>query len=232
VTYRVVRFPRVGSTNDVALWAVAAGERPGLVVVAREQARGKGRKTRDWTSPEGGLWMSVALDPTVAANLAGLVPLAVGCAACEALQRLKVDARLRWPNDLMLGDRKLGGILVESRTNAGAFSAIVAGIGVNVANEPPSADAAAVRDVRPELAPDPVMDGVLDRLAGYEAALARRDFRLVTERFMGNAWGIDEDMVLDGIPCRPKEIAVDGALIVERPGGRLEIARTGSLRRA
>lgn len=220
----------MGSTNDVALAAATAGAQPGLVVRADVQARGKGRKTRDWSSPPGGLWASVLLSPEVPSVHQGLIPLAVGCACAEALEQLGIDVGVRWPNDLMLGDRKVGGILVEGRVLGSALSQVVAGMGINVQNPPPVDGAASLGEVAADLTPGQLLKGILDRLATYEDALGRADAKWLCQRFMRYAWGIDQELLLDGEPCRPKEIAIDGALIVQLPDGNIDIARTGSLR--
>lgn len=230
MTYRVTRFRELGSTNDVALEAASAGADPGLVIRADVQARGKGRKARDWSSPAGGLWASVLLSPDVPAVHQGLIPLAVGCACAQALESLGVEVAIRWPNDLMLGDRKVGGILVEGRVLGTTLSQVVAGMGINVQNQPPVQDAASLSEVLPGLTPGRLLAGILGYLGRYEEALARADAKLLCQRFMRYAWGIDRELLLDGQPCRPKEIAIDGALIVELPDGSIDVTRTGSLR--
>lgn len=227
---RLVRFPSVGSTNDIVLEAAQAGAAPGLVVQAGEQLRGKGRRARDWRSPPGGLWMSVLLDPRAASVGQGLLPLAVGSAAAEALVGLGVPTRLRWPNDLMVGDAKLGGILVESRTQGERFTALAAGIGINVENAAPGPEATACHEHVPGVRVAAVRGAVLDALSRAERSLATGDAKWVCQAFMARAWGIDRALLLDGEPVTPREIALDGALIVERPGGRIDIARAGSLR--
>lgn len=231
VRYRVVRFPSVGSTNDIALDAATLGVPPGLVVQADVQVRGKGRKARDWVSPEGGLWATVLLAPGVPLLHAGLVPLAVGCACVEALGKHGAEARLRWPNDLMLDDAKLGGILVETRSSQEGFEAIAAGIGINVANPPPVAHGTSLAQAL-EHAPSPreLLATLLSRLPRYEEALGKGDAQWLCERFMHVAWGMGRTLLLDGEPVRPKEIAVDGALIVEREGSGIDVVRSGSLR--
>lgn len=228
--YRPIRFASVGSTNDIAMDAASAGAQPGLVVQADEQVRGKGRSARDWASPRGGLWMSVLLEASLPQNAAGLAPLAVGCACCQALEDLGAEALLRWPNDLMLDDAKVGGILVESRTEHDHLEQIVAGIGINVANDPPVETATRVQDAVPGATPADVRRAILDRLGPMEALLAEGQPKAICNQFMQNAWGIGRELLLDGDPCIPKEIAVDGALIVEDLEGNVEIHRTGSLR--
>lgn len=228
--YRPIRFRSVGSTNDIAMEAARAGVEPGLVVQADLQERGKGRKERDWRSPEGGLWMSVVLDADLPPNAAGLIPLAVGVACCRGLEEVGADVALRWPNDLMLGDRKVGGILVESRTEEERLSQAVTGIGINVQNDPPLEEAASISEVASGLGPIGVRDAILAELAPCERALAEGKPKRICAWFMDDAWGIGRELELDGEPRIPKEIAVDGALIVETLDGQVEVHRTGSLR--
>jgi BirA family biotin operon repressor/biotin-[acetyl-CoA-carboxylase] ligase len=122
----------VGSTNDVALAAAAESGQP-TVVIADAQTGGRGRRGRKWFSPAGsGLYVSIVLDLSEAAELErarGLTPLAAGVALAEAISAsCGIDVLLKWPNDLMTGGRKLGGILAEAATP----TRIVVGYGLNV----------------------------------------------------------------------------------------------------
>jgi BirA family biotin operon repressor/biotin-[acetyl-CoA-carboxylase] ligase len=123
-----------GSTNTDALAAARDGAPHGSVFLADEQTAGRGRGDHNWQSAAGqGLYVSVLLRPTIATEHMPLIPLAAGLAAAQAIGMtagLVVD--LRWPNDLLIGERKTGGILVESKTEAGAPSFAVVGIGINV----------------------------------------------------------------------------------------------------
>ena len=103
----------VGSTNDAMKDRARAGAPAWSAVVASRQTTGRGRQGRAWLSPEGNLFLSVLLRPALALDRAGMLPLAAGVAAAEAAGEWGVDARLKWPNDLMVAGRKLGGVLVE-----------------------------------------------------------------------------------------------------------------------
>jgi BirA family biotin operon repressor/biotin-[acetyl-CoA-carboxylase] ligase len=134
------RLDSVPSTNDVALRLVRDGAAHGTVVAAEEQTRGRGTKGRGWHSPRGrGLYASFILrwdDPRGLEETFALLPLAAGLAAAEAvLQSAGVEALLKWPNDLVHGRRKLGGILTEAVFRAGAPGHAVVGIGINVNHE-------------------------------------------------------------------------------------------------
>lgn len=135
-----LHFARVtGSTNADAI-AAARGDAQniggphGSVYFADEQLAGRGRGDHGWVSVAGeGLYVSILLRPQIPVSRLTLLPLAAGLAAAEAIRAvtgLTVD--LRWPNDLLIGSRKAGGILVESQTDASTVSYAVVGIGINV----------------------------------------------------------------------------------------------------
>ena len=144
---RLIARAEVESTNDVAWEALAQGMPDGTAVVADVQTRGRGRAGRSWSTGAGrGLALSLLLHPGCPAREAadggrGAIPLAAGLALARALERLGARADLKWPNDLMLGGRKVAGILCESRRGAGAEpppggEAVVIGVGVNVREGP------------------------------------------------------------------------------------------------
>lgn len=121
------------STMDEARRAAEAGEGEGFVVVADRQTAGRGRRDRTWFSPEGNLNATVLLRPAVAADRATWIPLVAGVAMSEAIERL-IDrpARVKWPNDVLLADRKVAGILTESRwDDDGRLAWVLVGAGVN-----------------------------------------------------------------------------------------------------
>jgi BirA family biotin operon repressor/biotin-[acetyl-CoA-carboxylase] ligase len=138
--------PVTGSTNSDAMAAARSGAPHGAVLLADQQTAGRGRGDHAWHSAAGeGLYMSVLLRPDLAPAFWPLLPLAAGLAAADAIRAvtgLVID--LRWPNDLLLGPRKTGGILVEAqsqaqsqaqnqaRPEAAASAFAVVGIGINV----------------------------------------------------------------------------------------------------
>jgi BirA family biotin operon repressor/biotin-[acetyl-CoA-carboxylase] ligase len=128
----VQAYESVGSTNDVARGLAVAGGAAGTVVLAEEQVAGRGRVGRGWASPpELGLWFSVIARP---AGDPSLLPLRVGLAVAEALDAFLSDAPalLKWPNDLLVGGRKLGGVLCEGSWEAGGRGFVIAGVGLNL----------------------------------------------------------------------------------------------------
>ena len=126
----VLVVERTGSTNTDCAARARAGAPEGLVLAAEEQTAGRGRLGRTWLSPpRAALTFSVLLRPVgVPPVRRGWLPLLAGVAAATAVRQVSgLDVRLKWPNDLLLGPRKLAGILAEQ-----SGGAVIAGIGVNV----------------------------------------------------------------------------------------------------
>jgi BirA family biotin operon repressor/biotin-[acetyl-CoA-carboxylase] ligase len=126
--------PVTDSTNTDALAAARSGAPHGSVWFADEQRAGRGRGDHAWRSASGeGLYASVLLRPQFPALRLQLLPLAAGLAAADAIRAVTgLVADLRWPNDLLLGPNKAGGILVEAKTEGGGVAFAVVGIGINV----------------------------------------------------------------------------------------------------
>jgi len=127
-------FDTIGSTNDEAL-AWAANDTPDLsVVIADEQTAGRGRLDRKWFTPKGtALAFSIVLRPTPEerphlTRIVGLAALGVA----ESLRERGLDARIKWPNDVLIQNRKVCGILIESVWSGEDIDCVVIGIGVNV----------------------------------------------------------------------------------------------------
>ena len=132
--WRTVEVTAVtGSTNADLLARAAAGEPEGAVLAADHQSSGRGRLGRTWTSPpRAALTFSVLLRPSVPRARLGWLPLLAGVAVAAAVRAVAaVDAQLKWPNDVLVGPRKLAGILAET-----AGDAVVVGTGVNVSTRP------------------------------------------------------------------------------------------------
>jgi BirA family biotin operon repressor/biotin-[acetyl-CoA-carboxylase] ligase len=143
--WRVTHVAETGSTNDDLVVAAAAGEAAGVVLVADHQRAGRGRVGRRWEAPPGSaLLVSVLVRPgsEAVARPHGATQ-AMAMAARQACRDVAgFTPALKWPNDLLAGDRKLAGILAEARAHAGRIEAVVIGLGLNVSwpPEPPPAD--------------------------------------------------------------------------------------------
>ena len=158
--------PSTGSTNSDLAQAAREGAAAGLVLVAEEQSAGRGRLDRSWTAPaRSGLTFSVLLRPAGPATMLGWLPLLAGLAVAEAVGKVaQLDIRLKWPNDVLVGERKLGGILAER-----VGGAVVVGFGLNVSAVAAELPGPAATSLAVEGAVctdrDPVLRAVLRRLA-------------------------------------------------------------------
>jgi BirA family transcriptional regulator, biotin operon repressor / biotin---[acetyl-CoA-carboxylase] ligase len=230
VTPRLYHYERVGSTMDVLHQLAADGAPAGTVVMAGEQLEGRGSRGRPWHSPPGGLWLSALFRPPASEGME-VISLRVGLAIADSLEPLvATEVRLKWPNDLMLNDRKVGGILCEARWHGGALGWVAVGIGLNVCNRISpdlTRTAVSLAEERPGLTVDETaglivtalrqVDLSADRLSQAELArFARRDWlrgREIRSPLSGTVLGLSDD----------------GALLV-RTSGQSEIpVRNGSV---
>lgn len=130
----ILVFEETASTNDVVEHLAKSGAREGLVVFAESQTRGRGRRGRLWSSPRGkGLWFSVLLRPTLPPSAASRITVAASVAVARAIrQNCGVDARIKWPNDVMVNGKKVAGILTELRAEADEILLAILGVGIDV----------------------------------------------------------------------------------------------------
>ncbi len=131
-------FRQLDSTLNAVHGLGAQGAPAGSVVIAEQQTAGRGRDGRTWHSPAGGAWLGVLLRPE-RAELSAMA-VRVGLAVADAVDALlgRAETRLKWPNDVLLGDRKLAGILCEGRWHGAALHWLAVGVGVNVCNAIPA----------------------------------------------------------------------------------------------
>ncbi|NOZ77144.1 MAG: biotin--[acetyl-CoA-carboxylase] ligase [Euryarchaeota archaeon] len=127
----------VGSTNDVAKGLAREGAGEGTVVIAGVQKGGKGRFGREWLSPEGGVWMSVVLRPGLPPGDVPILTLAGGLALAKAIRGYcGLEVGIKWPNDILIGERKVAGILTEAEMDSERVHFAVMGMGINANFDP------------------------------------------------------------------------------------------------
>ena len=210
---RCAVFARLSSSLDAIHELGAHGAPAGAVVVTEEQSAGRGRDGRTWCSPAGGVWLGMLLRPPVSAP--GALSLRVGLVVADVVDELLGAARaqLKWPNDVLLEDRKVAGILCESRWQGETRQWLGVGIGVNVANEIPEDlrhSAVALSELRGGVRRIDVLDLLVPALVGCAtqradlseqelAAFATRDWlrgRHLARPASGRAAGIRADGAL------------------------------------
>jgi BirA family biotin operon repressor/biotin-[acetyl-CoA-carboxylase] ligase len=223
------------STNTTLRELAQGGEPEGTVVVAEEQRAGKGRLGRGWASPRGGLWFSVLLRPPVAPSEAPGLALMTGVAVARALSKqLGLEARLKWPNDVLVSGKKLCGILAESRSD-GKLEYVILGIGIN-ANFLVSAlpeelrrSAVTVREVlRHPVDRLGLLRAILKELdAGYSEFRAGRSADILAEwkrlsETLGRTVRVETATgVVEGVA---EDVDARGALVVRMPEGAVSVS--------
>lgn len=130
-------FDCLPSTNSTLWELVEGGAPPGTVVIATEQSAGRGQWGRQWQSNRGGLYLSTDWQPHTPATQTHLLTLCSGWGIAIALRERGVPVQLKWPNDLILNHRKLGGILTETRIRRSKIDRAVVGVGINWENPVP-----------------------------------------------------------------------------------------------
>jgi BirA family transcriptional regulator, biotin operon repressor / biotin---[acetyl-CoA-carboxylase] ligase len=230
---RIVWFPEVGSTNDIAARLAESGASEGTVVVAEAQSAGRGRLGRSWSSPEGaGLYVSTVLRPGQRA--AALLTIGAGVAVCEGIRAATgLTPDLKWPNDALIAGRKVAGVLAEASAAEGALQYVVLGVGINLAPAPHAPDIAErATSLEAELG-RPVDRGLV--LAELLSALANRYSEIQRGETAATirAWRLLASATLSravewesgGTQQRgvARDIDESGALLVDTPGGRTRV---------
>jgi len=125
-------FREVDSTNEVAKKLAREGAPEGTIVIAESQSRGKGRRGKKWISPLGGAWLSIILRPNTLPINAPQLTFIAGVAAAETIkEEYGLDAGIKWPNDVLIGNKKVCGVLTEISTEIDTIDYIVTGIGID-----------------------------------------------------------------------------------------------------
>jgi len=137
-------FESLSSTNQTLWELINQGEKPGCVVIAMQQSAGRGQWGRKWSSPLGGLYLSLAIPtlgytsaPQLKATDSYQLTLASAWGIAAQLQKHGVTVKIKWPNDLVLNGYKLGGILTETKIHQGQITQAIIGVGINWANPVP-----------------------------------------------------------------------------------------------
>ena len=222
--FTVEVLSQVDSTNSELMRRARLGQSEPVLLVAEQQTAGRGRLGRQWQSQAGdSLTFSLGL-PMAPADWAGL-SLAVGVCLADALH---ADIRLKWPNDLWLADRKLGGILIETASVAGGQQGLatryaVVGVGINLAPRPLvglSIPAAALRELLPNADASQVLLTVAEPLVRTLQAFATFGFAPFQARFNGRDALRERAVTLsDGTSGTAHGVSETGALLVHTAHG-------------
>jgi BirA family transcriptional regulator, biotin operon repressor / biotin---[acetyl-CoA-carboxylase] ligase len=245
-----------GSTNDDARAAARAGAPHGSAYLAEAQTKGRGRGGNVWFSPPGeNLYLSVLLRPRVEASRIAPFTLAVGLAVARVvdLQRTQLEARIKWPNDVLLGGKKVAGVLVEGQIQAGVaeslsrwggerpgtpahVASLVVGVGLNVgttrfpADLERTATSLAIAGA-PGVDPSTVAADLLVELGGALASFEAHGLAAVLEELRARDALVDASLRVGSVEGRGAGIDAEGRLLVRTGAGDVIAVASGSVER-
>ncbi|HET9146474.1 MAG TPA: biotin--[acetyl-CoA-carboxylase] ligase [Acetobacteraceae bacterium] len=230
--WRIETFETLDSTSDLCLARAAAGEAAGFAVLAGVQTGGRGRAGRSWQSPPGNLFLSVLLRPAARPEDAGLFSLMAGLVLAESLQRFlppPVKTMLKWPNDVLIGSAKLGGVLIEAGIETDRIGWMVIGFGANLAHAPgvPGRAVTSLAAHGGAANPNQVMREILARLDRWLNPMEPETLRAA---WLGRAHAPGTPVTVDGgrVSGSFAGLTAEGSLLLERAGG-VETIRAGEI---
>jgi BirA family biotin operon repressor/biotin-[acetyl-CoA-carboxylase] ligase len=228
----------LGSTQERARGLAHAGTPHGTLVVAEVQTGGRGRLGRPWGSPKGGLWMSLVLRPWFEANLASRITQTASVGVAKALWEIGVEARIKWPNDLLAGGKKVCGILAESSAGNTTearkerrLDYVILGVGMNANLDPAELGVPdrVVTTIRSELGHDvEPLELLRALLSNLEAELGRiEDFGAVLEDWRTLNCTLGEKVRVrrfgETIEGRAVDVTAEGVLLLSTRGDTVEL---------
>ena len=223
-------FEEVGSTNRIARELADDGAKEGTVVICETQSDGRGRLSRTWISPRGGLWFSFILRPQIPPKKAPIVTLLTGVAVAKAIRGFGLDAKIKWPNDVLINERKVSGILTEMDTDSDVVNYIVVGVGINAnvdrtvfLEEFKDRTTSLKEELKTDISRVDLMQSFLQEMEHYYTSFKNKDFECVIsewKRLSGTLGShVRIETPAEEIEGKAIDINPDGALILELSDG-------------
>ena len=201
--YRLASFDQIGSTNSEAMARAKAGERGPMWFVTAEQTAGRGRRQRAWIAPRGNLAASVLetadVTPATAATLGFAAGLALETALRTVARAASIAFSLKWPNDVLAGQAKLSGILLEAEAIPGAGLAVVVGMGTNVVAAPEGmlTPATSLKALGLDISAETLFTALSDSWAEYRGIWDQgRGFGEIRRRWLALAAGLGQPVAV------------------------------------
>ena len=235
-------FQQLDSTNETAMELALEGSPEGTTVIAEEQLRGRGRNNRIWHSPAGvGIYCSIILHPTLTPAKAQVMTLMTAVAITKAvMQETSLKPKIKWPNDILVNNKKVAGILLESKVSSDQIEHAVIGFGINVNHtlaDLPSKPMFEASSLGMELG-EPVERGaltarILGELEGAYERLQQDDLIMILEQWrhfsatLGQPIRVwQRDKVIEGVAI---DVTDEGGLEVRLKDGSLMIIHSGNV---
>jgi BirA family biotin operon repressor/biotin-[acetyl-CoA-carboxylase] ligase len=236
----VHHFETLDSTNDLAKELAARGAPEGTVVVAETQTRGRGRLDREWNSPPGvGLYVSLVLRPMLPPMELPQITLTTAVAVVRAVRRVAgLAPGIKWPNDLLINGKKLGGILTEMETEIDRIRHVVVGLGLNVNNPgfPPELTATATSlalEAGRTFSRVNLLQAWLEEFEALYGRFLNQGFPEILEEWKGAAVTLGKMVTVRQGPReisgQALDVAPDGALLLRTATGEMVRVTSGEI---
>ena len=225
-------FSEIGSTMDPARELAKNGAQEGTIVIAEAQTRGRGRLGREWLSPQGGIYFTLILRPRISPACAPRINLVASVAVAATITKLLgLKAELKWPNDVLIGDRKVCGILAEMDAEMDVVNFVNVGIGINVNTSVPrfKETATSLKDeLGTQIHRKEFLSALLAEIDARRARLMEPELLQEYRRFSGTL-GKNVRIVSLGEEVMGQAIDIDaaGALIVKTKDASLRTVLVG-----
>ena len=229
---KIHHFQEISSTMDVARELARKGAQEGTIVIAETQSQGRGRLSREWFSPKGGIYFTIILRPKISPINAPRLNLMASVAVAKAIRKLfGLKAELKWPNDVLIAGRKVCGILAEMEAEIDAVNFVNLGVGIN-ANFSVSQFEERATSLQDELGREvsrrEFLNSVLTEIDKQQSSLIRVD---LLEEWKNLSATLNKDVRIiapgEEITGRAIDIDTDGALVVKDKDGSLRRAIAG-----
>lgn len=232
--FRLIAYETIGSTSDEAKRLARDGAEEGLIVWAKAQTAGRGRRGRVWVSPPGNLHMSVVSRPNCRAGVAAQLGFVAALGMADALGEVAAGVAIscKWPNDLLANGKKIAGILLETEMTAGDLPEfVVIGIGVNLVASPddtPYPATSLAEEGAPGVAPLTLIPAFVRRFATWLDRWRDGGFAPVRAGWLARAAGLGQPIQVrlerDTLAGRFLDLDADGALMLDMAGVSRRIA--------
>jgi len=199
---KIIKLDTVESTNEYAK-KIASKSENFTIILAKKQRSGRGRLNRKWESPEGGLWASVILKPEF---FSSLLSLDMGLAVLETLKNFGIDSKLKWPNDLLVSEKKICGILLEKISEN-----VIIGIGLNVNISKMNTEnwTSMSVETKKRFNLEEVLDVLINNMRYYYSLYEKREFSKIIEEWKQNSCTLGKNIIVETIPETLSGKAID-----------------------
>lgn len=236
----IVHYEEIDSTNTEVRRLSLKGAEEGLVVTAKKQTAGKGRRGRSWESPaDENLYFSVLLRPTLMPEKAPMLTLLMAYSVTKALQKEGVCAQIKWPNDLVLSKKKICGILTEMNLSGNQIEDVIVGVGINVNTKKFSAElndkaTSLTIELGRTLECGKLLRSILEEFEGqYQRFLEVQDLSSIQADYNDMLINRNREVtVLElGKECRAEALGINelGELLVKKADGSIETVFAGEV---